>query len=73
MPSTIDRTQIRKMAPALRNRVATGPCLFGSFDLVDLFDLVVTESTVHSLHNINMKTIAFIFIFLKIVSSSNTK
>lgn len=52
-PNIIDRTQIRKMALALRTRVATD-----SFDLVDSFGLtaqVVVVIAVHPLHNINIK------------------
>jgi hypothetical protein len=50
MPNIIDRTQIRKMAPALRNRVATRSRsrLFGSFDSFDLVELI--ESAVHPSH-----------------------
>jgi len=62
MPNIIDRTQIRKMAPALRTRVATGP-----FDLVDSFDLTeLIESTAHSLHNINVNVNHIYIIFFAI-------
>ena len=57
-PNIIDRTQIRKMALALRTRAATGPCSLGPFDLVDSVDLtaqVVVVIAVHPLHNINIK------------------
>jgi hypothetical protein len=64
MPNIIDRTQIRKMAPALRTRVATGPCSLGSFGLTaqDAWDSLgvgvgvgVGVIVVHPLHNINIK------------------
>ncbi len=68
MPNIIDRTQIRKMAPALRTRVATS-----SFDLVDSFDLTeLIESTAHSLHNINVNVNHIYIIFFAINNTHKT-